>query len=155
MRFLVALLLCGLCGAAFALEKGERLAPWTLLDQFDQPYTLDEQARVLLVARNMKAATLLEQAIQDLPKGALEQRQVVFLVDISRMPGPVSTLFAIPAMRHYDYRVILDRQARVAPRYPAEADALLWIDLDKLGVVATHSYTDAAALSHALTQAGQ
>lgn len=35
------LLLCLLSTAALALEPGEHLAPWTLLDQFDVPYTLN------------------------------------------------------------------------------------------------------------------
>jgi len=36
---------------AHALETGERLAPWTLLDQYEQPFTLDDSTTTLLVAR--------------------------------------------------------------------------------------------------------
>lgn len=49
---------------ANALEVGERLAPWTLLDQFDEAYSLDSQARVLLVARSMEAAKLVNAALR-------------------------------------------------------------------------------------------
>ena len=37
MKAAALLLLCLLSTAALALEPGERLAPWTLLDQHDAP----------------------------------------------------------------------------------------------------------------------
>lgn len=146
-------LLLGLFSTAvMAIEPGERLAPWTLLDQFEQPYSLDEQLQVLLVARDMEGAKLMESALQGKPKGYLEQRHALFLADISRMPGPIASLFAVPAMRDYSYRVLLDRQARVAPRYPAAAATVLWLDLRAGHLLAQRSFTDASALAAALEQ---
>ncbi|MBB1520257.1 FAD/FMN-containing dehydrogenase [Aquipseudomonas guryensis] len=136
-----------------AMEPGERLAPWTLLDQFEQSYTLDDQLQVLLVARDMEGAELVKAALQGKPKGYLEQRHALFLADISRMPRPVASLFAVPAMRDYNYRVLLDRQSRVAPRYPAAAATVLWLDLRAGRFLAQRSFTDAATLAAALEQA--
>ena len=45
-------------GVALAQGEVTRLAPWTLLDQFDRPYTLEPDLRVLLVARGMDASGL-------------------------------------------------------------------------------------------------
>lgn len=87
MKFLLTVLLSLLPLWAQAVELGERLAPWTLLDQFDQAYTLDNQAQVLLVARSMDAAKLVDAALQGQPKGYLEARHVVFVADIQRMPS--------------------------------------------------------------------
>ena len=154
MKTLVALLLCLASAAALALENGERLAPWTLLDQFDQPYTLDDQVRILLVARDMEAAKLVNGALSAQPKGYLEARHGVFLADVSRMPKIIASLFALPAMRDYPYRVLLDRDARIAPRYPAEASTVLWLELREGHVSAQKSFTSAAALEEALGAAG-
>jgi len=41
MKAAIAVLLCLISATSMALETGERLAPWTLLDQHDQAYTLD------------------------------------------------------------------------------------------------------------------
>lgn len=153
MKACWVLLLGLLSFQVMALEPGERLAPWTLLDQFEQPYSLDEQLQVLLVARDMDGARLMEAALQGKPKGYLEQRHALFLADISRMPGPIASLFAVPAMRDYNYRVLLDRQARVAPRYPAAAATVLWLDLCEGRLLAQRSFTDASALAAALEQA--
>lgn len=153
MRSVIAVFLLLLCGSVMALEKGERLLPWTLLDQFDKAYTLDQQARILLVARNMTGAKLLNAALEGKPNGFLEARQAVFVADVSRMPAVISTLFAVPAMRGYQYRVLLDSQSRVASRYPAAEDQVLWLYLDRGVLRDSRTFSDAQALRQALEQA--
>lgn len=138
---------------AHALEVGERLAPWTLLDQYDQPFTLDNRTTTLLVARDMDGAKLLKQAMADQPKGYLEARHAVFVADIQRMPALIAKMFAVPAMRDYSYRVLLDRENRVASRYPGAEGAVLWLQLKDGRLLARHEYTQAAELREALEQA--
>lgn len=152
MKFFAVLLLSLLPVWAQAVEVGERVAPWTLLDQFDQAYTLDGQAQILLVARSMDAAKLVDAALQGAPKGYLEARHGVFVADIQRMPRLVAKLFAVPAMQSYNYRVMLDRDARIAPRYPAPVDKVLWLQLDNGKLTARHEYGSAAELREALEQ---
>ena len=150
MKFFAVLLLALSATCAQAVEVGERLAPWTLLDQFDQPYSLDDELQVLLVARSMAGAKLLAAALDQQPKGYLESRKAVFLADISRMPSVIATAFAVPAMRDYNYRVMLDRDARITPRYPVESEAVLWLQLQQGRVQAQQTFTQASALRDAL-----
>ena len=152
MKFFLVLFLSLLPVWAQAIEVGERVAPWTLLDQFDQDYTLDDQAQILLVARSMDAAKLLDAALQGHPKGYLEARHAVFVADIQRMPRLIAKLFAVPAMQAYNYRVMLDRDARIAPRYPGAVDKVLWLQLNSGTLVAQHEYSSAAELRQALEQ---
>lgn len=135
---------------AHALEVGERLAPWTLLDQYDQAFTLDNRTQTLLVARSMEGAKLVNAALQGQPKGYLEARHAVFLADIERMPRLIAKMFAVPAMRDYSYRVMLDRDGRVAPKYPGAVDSVLWLQLKDGQLVAQHEYATAAQLREAL-----
>ncbi len=151
-KFWMALGLVLLSGAAQALEPGERLAPWTLSDQFEQSYTLDGQLRVLLVARSMDGAKLVEQALAERPRGYLEERRVLFVADISRMPSLIGSLFAIPAMRDYSYRVLLDREAAVVPQYAAPEAGVLWLQLDGGVLRERREFADAAELRRALEQ---
>lgn len=152
MKFFAVLLLSLLPVWAQAVEVGDRLAPWTLLDQFDQAYTLNDQAQILLVVRSMDAAKLVDAALQGQPKGYLEARHAVFVADIQRMPRLVAKLFAVPAMQAYNYRVMLDRDARIAPRYPAPVDKVLWLQLDNGRLVAQHEYSSATELREDLEQ---
>lgn len=152
MKVITILLLSMLSTAALALEPGERLAPWTLLDQHDAPYTLNDQTRVLLVARDMDGAKLVNAALEGKAKGYLEQRQTVFLADISRMPRVIASLFALPKMRDYSYRILLDRDARIAPRYPADEGEVLWLQLKDGRLVQQQTFTSAELLRQALEQ---
>jgi hypothetical protein len=150
MKSWILLGLALLVGSAQALETGEHLAPWTLNDQFERPYTLDDNLRILLVARSMGGAKLLGAALDGQPKGYLEARQALFVADISRMPGLIGKLFAIPAMRDYSYRVLLDREAQVVPQYAAPEEGVLWLQLDRGVLRERQVFTDATALRAAL-----
>ncbi|MCC6075974.1 FAD/FMN-containing dehydrogenase [Pseudomonas sp. GCM10022188] len=152
MRVWLLLGLVLLVGSAQALESGERLAPWTLNDQFDRSYTLDDQLHILLVARSMDGAKLVKAALEGRPKGYLEARRAQFVADISRMPGLIGKLFAIPAMRDYRYRVLLDREAQVVPQYAAPEEGVLWLQLEQGVLRERRLFTDAAALRAALEQ---
>ncbi|WNW11937.1 hypothetical protein RRX38_12505 [Pseudomonas sp. DTU_2021_1001937_2_SI_NGA_ILE_001] len=150
MKFLPILLLALLPLAAQAVENGARLEPWTLLDQYDQPYTLNDQAQVLLVARSMDAAKLVKTAMEGKPKGYLEARHTVFVADIQKMPAVIAKMFAIPKMRDYSYRVMLDRDSRIVPRYAGDEDKVLWLQLRDGKVVSQQQFGDAQALRAAL-----
>lgn len=152
MKLLPVLLLALLPLAANALETGDRLAPWTLLDQYDQPFTLDDQTRTLLVARSMDAAKMVNQALDGKPKGFLESRQTVFLADIQKMPAVIAKMFAIPKMRDYAYRVMLDRDARIVPRYAGDEDKVLWLQLRDGRLVSQQQFSSAERLRAALEQ---
>jgi|GEM_PF-103528 len=152
MKYAAALLLSLLPIMAQALEPGEQLKPWTLLDQHDQAYTLQPQTRILLVARDMDGAKLVKAALADQPKGYLEVRDAVFVADIQRMPALISKLFAIPAMRDYSYRVLLDRDGQVASRYPGSEAKVLWLQLQQGALVSQREYDSADALKAALAQ---
>lgn len=152
MKFLAICVLSLLPLAAQAVDVGSRIAPWTLLDQFDQAYTLDDQAQTLLVARSMDGAKLVDAALQDKPKGYLEARHTVFVADIQKMPSLIAKMFAIPAMRAYSYRVMLDRDARVVPRYAGDADKVLWLQLKNGQLVKQQQFSSATELRAALDQ---
>ena len=154
MKAAALLLLCLLSTVALAMEPGERLTTWTLLDQFDAPYTLNDETQILLVARDMDGAKLVNAALEGTPKGYLDERQAVFLADISRMPHVIATLFALPKMRDYNYRILLDRDARIAPRYPAGEGEVLWLQLKDGQLVQQQTFTSAEPLRQALEQQG-
>jgi len=137
-----------------ALAAGEAGAPtgWTLLDQYDKSYTQNDDLKVLLVARDMAGGKLVKAALEGRPQGYLEQRHAVFVADISRMPSLISKIFAVPAMRDYNYRVLLDREPRVASHFQVPEDSVLWISLQQGRVLASQAYTSAPALREALEQ---
>lgn len=144
MRF-AALVLSMLAFTASAEDASAPVTKWTLLDQHENAYTLDDQAQVLLVARSMDAAKLLDAALKDQPAGYLEARHVVYVADIEKMPSLIK-LVAVPAMRSAKYRIMLDQDGRVASRYGGDRESVQWLVLENGRVAREQRFTDSAAL---------
>lgn len=144
MRF-AALVLSLFAVCAVADDAAKPLVKWTLLDQHEQAYTLNDDAQVLLIARSMAAAKLLDAALKDQPAGYLEARHVVYVADIEKMPSLVK-LVAVPAMRSAKYRILLDQDGRVASRYDGDRDSVQWLVLDNGKVTREQRFTDSPSL---------
>lgn len=145
---LLSLLVC-VSAHAHALQPGDAIAPWTLIDQFDRPYTLNATTQVVLVARSMSAARLLNAALEDAPPGYLDSRGVAYIADIERMPA-VAKAIAVPAMRSANYRILLDGQGRVAPRYDGAREGVQWLDISQGVLKAEKRFDEATVLRQAL-----
>lgn len=150
MKAARVLLLSLLPFMANAAEVGDTLAPFTLNDQHDTAFTLDASTRVLLAAGDMDGAKLVKAALAEQPKGYLEARHAVFVADIQRMPALISKLFAVPAMRDYSYRVVLDREGQVVPQYAVAENQVLLLQLDNGKLVQKQSFSDADTLRKAI-----
>lgn len=127
---------------------------WTLLDQNDKAYTLDDDAHVLLVARSMAAAKLVNSAIEDSPAGYLEARHMIYVADIEKMPSLIK-MVAVPAMRSAKYRILLDREGSVAGAYKGDRESVQWLTLDHGAVVQEQRFTDGAKLKQAVLEQAQ
>ncbi|ONH52340.1 hypothetical protein SAMN04490182_3527 [Pseudomonas cedrina] len=154
MRRLVLVALLLQCFSALADDAIVPVKKWTLLDQNDKAYTLDDDAQVLLVARSMSAAKLVNAAIEDSPAGYLEARHMIYVADIEKMPSLVK-MVAVPAMRSAKYRILLDRDGRVASEYKGDRDSVQWLTLKGGAVVQEQRFTDGTALKQAIAQRPQ
>ena len=132
-------------------DPNQLAVKWTLLDQNDKAYTLNDSAQVLLIARSMSAAKLVDAAMEGQPEGYLEARHIVYLADIERMPSLIK-MVAVPAMRSAKYRIMLDREGRVAPSYGGDRDTVQWLALNNGAVVSEQRFADADKLKQAIAE---
>lgn len=148
------LLLLGALSAGTASAETTPVTPvstsWTLQDQFDKPYSLSAETRVLLIARSMSSARLVNRAVEDQPKGFLDARGVVFVADIEMMPAPAKWIL-LPTMRSAHYRILLDRDGDVADRYAGDRDSVQWLELKNGQVAREQRFADLDQLQQALT----
>ena len=98
----------------------------------------------------MDGSKLVKAALENQAKGYLEARNVVFLADVQRMPSLIGKFIAIPAMRDYSYRVVLDRDGAVAAQYPGAEDKVLWLQLDSGKLMSQQEFSSADELRAAL-----
>lgn len=149
MKGFTLLLLGALGASAASAETAPAIAPWTLQDQFDKAYSLRAETRVLLIARSMSSARLVNRAVEDTPKGFLDQHGVAFVADIEMMPAPAQWVF-LPAMRSASYRILLDRDGTVADRYAGDRDSVQWLELKDGQVTREARFAELAPLQQAL-----
>lgn len=121
-----------------SLTAGQAMPTLLLPDAHDNEYTVPYSGvRHVIFGADMEANTLMERAFGTLDKGAFTASGLVYVADISGMPGLVARLFAIPELRDYPFRVLLARNADAVAFFPREEGALTLLALSPGGNVET------------------
>jgi hypothetical protein len=127
------------------LRVGDTIPELTLQDQHGAQRVVDASARVILFSRDMDGGDVLKTALEDLPEGTLEERGIVYVSDISGMPGIIARLFAVPSMRRRPYPMLLDRTGEATALLPDEPGEATLIHLDALRITRIEHFDDADA----------
>lgn len=97
---------------------GGVLPPLELVDQHGKAYAVDSSVRVVIFSREMKGGGIVKGALAKDGAAFLAANRAVYVSDVSRMPGMIRSLFALPGMRKREYRIALDdvgEQTRAIP----------------------------------------
>jgi hypothetical protein len=137
IRLSAALLLLVLATPVTAAEPftvGARLEPLVMADQHGAEIRVGEDTRILLFARDMAGGDLVEEALGDDGAAVLGAASAVFVSDISRMPGIITRIFALPAMRRRPYRMALDFEGDATASFPHREDHVTVVRLSTMKV---------------------
>lgn len=149
MRSLLAalILLPALAGAeTAALRPGDTLPTLKLNDQHEHPYAMPANTRVLLVTADKSSAALAHAVLKDIPKTEQERRGIVNVADISGMPSLVTSMFALPKMRDYGYRIMIGMDPGQTAMLPRAADAVTLVELESGRIKSVEDVRDIPAL---------
>jgi hypothetical protein len=147
---LATLLLLPAALPAAPIAVGEPLPSLTLNDQHDQPHALDAQTRIILFSADRDASGLIEEALAEQTGDSLAKAGVVYVADISGMPGLVTKLIALPQMRKRPYPMLLGREAEETAMIPRERGQVTLVETDAGTITAIRFIADQQALSQAL-----
>lgn len=147
---LVALLLLPNALLAASLAVGEPLPSMTLTDQHDQPHAIDAQTRLILFSADRDASALIEDALAEQTAESLDAAGILYVADISGMPGMVTKLIALPQMRKRPYPMLLGREAEETAMLPRERGQVTLIETDAGTITAIRFIDDEQAMSQAL-----
>ena len=119
-----------------AIEVGDPFPVWELTDQFDETHQLPgESTQVIVFVRSKQADETLAPVLESAVAESLGNGEVVYVSDISRMPGLISRLFALPALRDRSYPVVLVREEGVSAPLVTRTDCLALYRIER-GTVA-------------------
>lgn len=102
----------------------------SLQDQFGQPASVPGDARLIFFSSDMGGSDLVTGAFATEKKDVMAEAGIMYVSDISRMPGLISRLIAKPKMRDYPFRIVLDEKGEVTAAWPRRAGAITVIEND-------------------------
>lgn len=138
---------------AAPLGAGAALPALVLKDQHDKPVAIPADTRWVLFSAEKPVSDMVGAVLSAEPAGVMGRLHLVYVVDISKMPGMVTRMFALPKLREQPYPIALVREApevaQVAdlPRQPGAATLL---HLDSGRITKVTAVASAAELRTAL-----
>jgi hypothetical protein len=135
--FLGVALLCAAGAAAEPLDVGAALPALELADQHGESRAIDAAVRIVLFSRDMDGGKVVREALERKGEGAaglLAERDAVYVADVSRMPGLVRRMIALPRMRRRPYPVLLDEKGAATAAFPSRDGRATVLFLDGLRV---------------------
>lgn len=120
------------------LRPGAQTPEIRLMDQHDVEATIGTNVRYVLVTRDMDSGNLVKEALAENGAVMLDAARAVYVSDISRMPGVITKLFAMPAMRKRGYRILLDRDGKVTADIPNEEGKITVLELADGAIARIH-----------------
>lgn len=134
------------------IEAQVHIAPLTLEDQHGQAQSIDETVTGVIFSHDMTGKDIVHDAIGQQENNYLQQRKAVCVADIEAMPSLVARFFALPAMRDYSYRIMLDKDGAATRDWPRKDDTVTLLTLQDGILVAHNFYSSAQALLAAITK---
>lgn len=131
---------------ALAITTGDTLTPFKIHNQFEEPAELSTETKWIIFSSDMKAAKLLTEYLNENAKN-LDLTKTLVISDISKMPGLVSKMFAIPKMKKYNFKLALDKEGDVTKAWPRQEGVILVMKVDQLKVESTENLTTADAVA--------
>lgn len=147
---LVALLLLPGSLPAASLAVGDPLPALTLSDQHDEARAIDAETRVILFSADRDASGLIEDALAERTSESMAAAGVVYIADISGMPGMVTKLVALPQMRERSYPMLLGREADDTSMLPRERGQVTLIEAEDGTIKSLRFVDEPQALEQAL-----
>jgi len=88
------------------LNVGSKIS-FTLPDQFDKSHTLDNDAKVLILAFSKDTGHMVKEFLATQDTGYLKNKAGYFIADIHKMPVIIRNTFALPGLQKSSYAVLL------------------------------------------------
>lgn len=117
--------------AVSLLKSGDALPVFKLNDQHDKPMPVGPDTRLLLFTADKSAGDMLNGLLKERPGDFMEKRKIIYIADISRMPGFITSMVALPKMRDYAYRMAIGAEEEQTAMLPRAEDSVTVLSLEQ------------------------
>jgi len=112
------------------IQIGSKLGGFELEDQFGQPHSIKRMPRTLILTFEKKTGAFVNQFLTRQGSQYLAEHDALYIADIARMPGFVTTMFALPKMRKYTHTILLAYGEDFQKHFPIQTGMATVIHFD-------------------------
>ncbi len=109
----------------------KRIIPSQFEDQFSQAIEINEITEWIVFASDKKSSEIVRDLFLKKEISDLSKLKVFYVADISAMPGLVTSMFAIPKMKKYPFKIALDRTGSLTKDWPRKENAVTVMRIQK------------------------
>lgn len=115
--------------------------------QHDKPVSIDSNTRLVLLSTHKAGNTWVKNSFQQLNITHLNEKNWVYVADISAMPSMITKLFALPKMKKYTFTVALDKTGEATKNWQKQANTVTAYQLNQLMIEDIHHFTNEQELT--------
>ncbi|WGY47116.1 hypothetical protein [Vibrio sp. ABG19] len=134
------------------LAIGDKVNLAGLQDQNENTFTHQNKMQALLFVDGMAGKDLIQNALNTIDTQCMDEGKLVYLADISAMPGLISKFIAVPKMRDYGYPVWLDRDGAASSALPVREDQVTLLSIDDQLISGEEFFASSEALTQRLAK---
>ena len=114
------------------LTVGNVFPTLTLVDQFDEKIEVKKEGKTqLLISFEKDVSSAIKTFLDSKEKGFLSSNNTLYISDISSMPSFVTSWFALPKMKKFDFKVALIYDEEAGKVIAREASKVTVISLEE------------------------
>lgn len=110
------------------------LAKVTLPDQFDSQQSIDEKTEWVIFSTDSYTSDLIKKALEDLKVTDFQAARGAYVADISAMPSMITKMLALPEMKKYPFKILLDKEGDITKNWPREKGKATLLQLKNFDV---------------------
>lgn len=119
------------------LKVGDAFPSLTLVDQFDEKVEVQrEGATTLMLSFEKDVSSGIKAFLETKDKNFLNDNNITYIADISKMPSFVTNWFALPKMKKFDFKVALIYDEEAGQEIPRQEEKVSVITLKDNNITA-------------------
>lgn len=96
----------------------ENLKSVSFEDQWEQVHSIAEDTQWVVFSSHKDGGKWVKEIFNELKVTNLDDYKIVYVADISAMPGFITKLFAIPKMQDFPFEIYLDMEGDATVNWP-------------------------------------
>ncbi len=130
---MLCLLPFGLLAQSF--QEGVSISPFSVKDQFEKNLSIDANTKEIIIAFAQEQGNVMKTFLEANPN-YLSQNNAVYLMDATKVPSMVLSMFMLPKFKKYPYTIGVVEDEKMVATFPFQEGKLTVITLENLTIKA-------------------